>query len=202
MAPQVARPSMLPRTIRNRAATRPGQQRPQPPRSPGSPHQEAASNIVTGRVALGPWGGPFAGHPGGAPADALAALLPSTLFVDTDGAAHLGLSKEEHSMRLAAVSRAQREAGLVSDGADAAALTHVRGTAAAPGMPSAAAAAGTALAASEAAMTAQVAEARAMATWRAHAVPTPGRAPAAPRVLRSCALVRRSGHLNQPRRMN
>lgn len=94
--------STLPRAIRNRSS------RPKPgklsPVAPGSPQQEQVVNVVTGKRALGPWSGPFKSHPDSTLTDM---MLPETIFMDTRGAAHLGLDAEEHQKLLRALQEAQ-----------------------------------------------------------------------------------------------
>uniref|UniRef100_A0A383W067 Uncharacterized protein n=1 Tax=Tetradesmus obliquus TaxID=3088 RepID=A0A383W067_TETOB len=169
----------LPRTVRNRSPRKVAR----PVRSPGSPHQEEATNPVTGKTALGPWLGPFGSAPdtSGRPAGASATegLLPATMYVDTRGAMHLGLDSQEHAKLVRALQQAQEEAGMLHS--STAALE-------------AAAAAATAKMAAELLAVRRM-QARAMQARMLEDAPAAQRAPSA------CS-VRRMHHINQPRRMN
>lgn len=98
--------SSLPRTMRHRKGKtmRAGRSS-----SPGSPHQDVATNMLTGRQALGPWLGPFSTVR--VPADN---QLPKVIFADTRGTMHLGLDAEEHLKLVRALQETQEQSGLLS----------------------------------------------------------------------------------------
>lgn len=88
----------LPRTIRSRVAQHERScarrsarttESPKSPQSPSSPHQETTFSTATGRVALGPWTGPYAPHPSSVEAQE----LPATLYLDPAGGCHFELDK-------------------------------------------------------------------------------------------------------------
>lgn len=98
----------VPRVIRNRVqqheklSTRKKSKTPEGMKSPTSPHQECITNSATGRVAVGPWTGPFAPHPSTVDAQ----TLPATLYLDPWGGCHFELDYSA-SQKLTAAVQAQ-----------------------------------------------------------------------------------------------
>lgn len=84
----------LPRQIRSRVATFGAckSKRASPP-TRISPNQDSTQNAATGRVALGPWNGPFATHPNATEEPA----LPSLIYLDEKGVCHFGM--KEHKLK-------------------------------------------------------------------------------------------------------
>uniref|UniRef100_A0A7S0R5R1 Uncharacterized protein n=1 Tax=Chlamydomonas leiostraca TaxID=1034604 RepID=A0A7S0R5R1_9CHLO len=85
----------LPRAIRARVARVPVGQRHkivklgpgEKVKSPQSPHQEGMMSRGSGRMALGPWGGPFETHP--------EAVLAETLYMDPKGVMYQSLDAKD-----------------------------------------------------------------------------------------------------------
>eukprot|EP00775_Hariotina_reticulata_P005244 gene5244-5479_t len=183
--------SSLPRTIRNRSFAKrhvkPGRHTPP---SPSSPHQAVETNAVTGKRALGPWLGPFNPFSDGAPVASVSALpshantwdmlLPPTMYLDSKGALFLGLEVEEHNRFIRALQQAQEDSGIIITDASIAALQQATASA---------------KAASE------MMDLQRFAVRHAREVAVCA-TPALQKGPLQRSMMRRAGHINQPRRFN